>query len=410
MAIASAPGKIVLIGAYAVLKKPNISYVAAVDKRVFALAEKILEKRFVLEAPPLDVKEWGVWNDGTLELDADEDEKKKLRFLRAAVEACLKYFEWKQIEFRGIRVETWNDPAFGAGDRKTGMGSSAAAVVATIAAVFLEHGLDMEENKDAIHKLAQYANFIAQEKIGSGIDVAGACYGSIAYSRYSDEIMGHSFQEMMGNEWDQRSEPLQMPKGMRLAMAYTGKSANTRDLVKKVDAFEKKKEQAFLLLMEALNAENDKAMLWLKKMGDLSRKSAQKYGEVAAFFDGRGSAPEVAMYEEEMTAFREFKHAFAKGRQLTKQLGVESKAGIESDEASALIEESEERGAFVCTMPGAGGGDSLAALCLSEESKKKLMAFWSQNGLHLLDITFSGKGMQEETMDTWEKRVGETGE
>ena len=36
--IASAPGKIMWIGGYAVLEQPNVSYNTGVDKRVFASA------------------------------------------------------------------------------------------------------------------------------------------------------------------------------------------------------------------------------------------------------------------------------------------------------------------------------------------------------------------------------------
>lgn len=403
MAVCSAPGKTLLLGAYAVLQKPNISFVCAVDARVWARAEKLMEKRVVLEAPPVDAKAWGTWQDNSLALDSTPEEEKKLSFLKASVEAALEYLEYRKVAFRGVRVETYNDEAFSIGDKKTGMGSSAASVVAAVASVLAEHGLQLKDNLAAVHKLAQLANYRAQAKVGSGFDVASACYGSVAYSRFSPETLEHSFAEMMESDWDFRLEKMRLPKGMRLLAGFTGKSANTREFVKKVHAFDEKHHQEHALLMEELNGENEKAVLWLKKISDLSRKEAEKYERLSRFFEGKAAAPEVAMLEEELTAFREFKHAFENGRRLAKQLGEKAGIAIEGDEATALIGESEKNGAFVCKLPGAGGGDSIAALCLSKEAEKKLKAFWQEKGVRLLEVTAADEGAKEESEEAWDK-------
>ena len=73
-----------------------------------------------------------------------------------------------------------------------------------------------------------------------------------------------------------------------------------------------------------------------------------------------------------------------------------SGASIESDEMTALIQESERNGAFACKLPGAGGGDSIAALCLGKAEKRKLEAFWEGKGMKILQLSEAEDGVREE--------------
>ncbi len=148
----------------------------------------------------------------------------------------------------------------------------------------------------------------------------------------------------------------------------------------------------------------------LKKMADVSKKDAATYALVSRFFQGQAAAPEVAMHEQEVTAFREFRHAFENGRKLVKKLGEMANAEIEGDPATALIEESEKNGAFACKLPGAGGGDSIGALCLSKESKKKLAAFWQEKGVQLLEVNISDAGARTQTLQDWQQVTQADGE
>ncbi len=253
IAVASAPGKILWLGAYAVLQKPNVAYVSTVDARVWAHCETLLEKKIVLEAPPVEAKAWGHWTGFVLQMESSEEEEKKLRFLKAGAETALQFLAYKQVPLRGLRVETFNEAAFGQGDRKTGLGSSAACIVAVVAAILEAHGFPLEENRETVHKLSQWANYKAQNKTGSGFDVAAAVYGSIVYSRFSPETLEGEFERMLETSWDYRLEKMALPKGMQALVGFTGKSANTRDFVKKIYNFYRKQQQEYALFMESSN-------------------------------------------------------------------------------------------------------------------------------------------------------------
>ena len=88
----------------------------------------------------------------------------------------------------------------------------------------------------------------------------------------------------------------------------------------------------------------------------------------------------------------QFRDAFNKGRILTKQLGVLSQVSIEDDDLTRLIEESVLNGACVAKLPGAGGRDSIAALCLDRDDQK-LIGFWnSKKSISVLNIKVINQG------------------
>jgi phosphomevalonate kinase len=62
---------------------------------------------------------------------------------------------------------------------KTGLGSSAGAIVVTVGAVIRQ--FLGEAHKNIINALSQIANLAAQNKIGSNFDISTAVYGSHLY-------------------------------------------------------------------------------------------------------------------------------------------------------------------------------------------------------------------------------------
>ncbi|KAJ1678594.1 phosphomevalonate kinase, partial [Spiromyces aspiralis] len=76
---------------------------------------------------------------------------------------------------------------------KTGLGSSAAMVTSLVAALLQHFGLVGKGNpafdKQLIHNLAQYCHCLAQGKIGSGFDISAAVFGSHTYRRFSPKFI-----------------------------------------------------------------------------------------------------------------------------------------------------------------------------------------------------------------------------
>ena len=247
-AVCSAPGKILWLGAYSVLYAPNVAFVTAVDARSHAQATKRSDGKILFEARSLSVSAEGGYRKGRIEWRVGADGK-KLAFAQAAIEASAKFIGLKGTKFSGVSLTTWNDEQFGDGGKKTGLGSSAASTVAMVAAILAEYGFATEKNVDSVHKLAQLAHSRAQGGVGSGFDVAAACYGTVAYSRFSPEIAAAAekdFRSAAESPWDCQIRQARLPPGFEIAAAFTGRPAPTVSLSKKVLALDKDSIHLFI--------------------------------------------------------------------------------------------------------------------------------------------------------------------
>lgn len=351
------------------LERPNISYVTAVNAYVNVNVSEISGGNIELNAPQLGMQGKGTIasNSGSISVDAS----KELLLLKTAVEVALKYVLALGIKPKGISVNTKTDEQFSYNIAKgkiakSGLGSSAALVVASIDAILKMHNVDPSKD-DCLHKLAQFAHSAATGKVGSGFDIAAATYGSIFYTRYSPEIIKslpqeYSNEDLLGlvkKKWDYSIGRFGLPSPFMLSFAnFLGEAMITPKAVGSVLDFKAKQPEEYVDLIKRINSENIKAVDSLRKI---------KNGD--------------------QSAMASFKDAFDEGRTLTKQLGIKSNVGIEPDDCTNLIGQSKKNGAFVAKLPGAGGKDAISALSVSKTKHDKLGNFWSQNkGLKILNI------------------------
>ncbi len=362
----SAPGKILWIGGYSVLERPNVSFVTGVDKRVFATIEKS-------DGVSLISKQFGYELEGTIGANGEitlTGEDGGAKFVKAACQSSCAYLAHKGKPVSGFELKTVSDGAFGV-EVKAGLGSSAAVTVASVGAVLALHGYGVETNRELVHKLSQYSHYVAQGKVGSGFDIAAAAVGASSYVRYSPAfVTEHPFPASIGEEWDFEVRHVPVPPQFCVAAASLGKSASTSEMVKKVNAWKAAQPEAYARLMAEYNGANIRTIAALEKLSsDFNRFNLE-----------------------------DFRAWFGQGRLQKKTLGEKSGTDIESDGYTALIEESEKNGAFVACLPGAGGGDSIAAFCLGKKKKEELKAFWAGYGLKVLDVGISNDGVRMEPL------------
>lgn len=197
-AAASAPGKALLCGEYAVLEGAP-AVVAAVDRRVIVrwTDDEVTmppEARATLERAQRATRPV----DGALDVDAT---------------------------------------ALRRGDVKLGVGSSAAAAAASAAAVFASHDYDVEdvEVRRRIFACALEGHATVAPQ-GSGVDVAASTFGG--FLRYRKGVA---------------SPPsLRIPRDLRISLVWTGHAARTSDLVARVGAFGRAQPTQYRALLEAL--------------------------------------------------------------------------------------------------------------------------------------------------------------
>ncbi len=370
---AKAPGKILWIGGYSVLERPNISFVNAVDAYVTATAADRHDASVKLNAPQLGISFSG-------KIDGERfrgNIPAELVLMKTAAEIAFRYSMEMGAKTTGLDITTNSDSPFaystsGGKIVKSGLGSSAAVTVATVGSVLKLFGIDGDPN-GALHKLSQAAHSIATGKVGSGFDIAAAVYGTILYTRYSPSILntfpkdytGMDLAELVKRDWDYSIRKFTLPRELKLVFANFGDSMITTKALGSVSEFKIKDPKTYSRLMKEIDSANRDAINALERMEN----------------DENGAED----------AFRE---SFDIGRAATKKLGALSGVGIEPDDCTQLIEDSKKNGAFVAKLPGAGGRDAVAALCRSDSERSRLREYWNgRKELKVLELNSVEEGM-----------------
>ncbi len=381
-----APGKILWLGGYAVLEKPNMGYVTAINSYVHSKAHEIKENKISINAKGFGSIECLLNEDGGFEI---KEEYEELKLLQLALKVASMYANSLGYRAKGIYIETYNDPAISYKVEKSkqdskvvksGFGSSAAVVVSSIASVLSIYGIDTSsyEGKEVLHKLAQLAHSLGSGKIGSGFDVASAVYGSIKYERYSPSIIENfpkdynkwDIKKLIDSKWDYNIEKLEFPKIFKtIAASFAGQSTSTTSFVKAVNEFKKKNPEEYNLLINEIASYSNATIKSIEKI------------------NSEGVSEQL---------LEEFKENFDKSRIAAKKLGLAANVGIEDEEVTKIIEESKKNGAFVARTHGAGGRDSLAAICISNEKMHTLKEYWKKlEGLEVIEIRVQNNGLMQ---------------
>ncbi len=204
----SAPGKLMLLGEHAVIyDRPCL--VTTIDTRVDIVLEKIKQKKIVINAPEVGIKNY----QRRLSQPLLEKVPKGVRFL----EAVLRIFYQRYQPQLGVKISTKNGFS-----SRYGLGSSSAVSVCAAKALAELFGKKLSRRK--IFDLA-YQAVIDVQGIGSGFDVAACCYGGILYY-------------LTGGKKIEHLKTTNPP----LVVAYSGKKADTPTMVRKLA---KKREKAF---------------------------------------------------------------------------------------------------------------------------------------------------------------------
>lgn len=187
--VVEAPGKIFLIGEYAVLHQ-GTAVLAAVDR--FAVAQYLPEYSPESAVVAESVRRAGI----------------ALGELAQALPPG------------SVLVNT---SEFRHGASKLGLGSSAATAAASVAAVFEMAGLAIATQRDLLFSIADAAHRAAQGGVGSGADVAVAVHGGfIKFVRPA--------------EGDAAVAKLTAPARLRIVVFWTGQPVSTPAMIEGVDA------------------------------------------------------------------------------------------------------------------------------------------------------------------------------
>lgn len=329
--IASAPGKVMVAGEYAVLSGAS-ALVLAVDAR--ATAE--------LRDPSADGA------DRSPGLGAGSPAAPTL-----PPEVLLSKKEAERILSAPTMELTLDTRALREGDRKLGLGSSAAGAVAAAAAVFASRGLDVAASRERIFRAA-LAGHHAVAPHGSGADVAAAAFGGLhRYRREGDDV---------------QIEARAMPSALRTLLVWTGTPVRTSELVDRVRA-----------LAARDRAGHDGAIGGIREAATALDRAIAR--------DAAGAILEATRaHHDAMRA-----------------LGEKAGAPIVTGSLARLAEIARDFGG-AAKPSGAGGGDVAIVFVPVGTDDAALAAELAQNDLRLLSIPLGAEGARAEPVQTGEQR------
>ncbi len=177
-------------------------------------------------------------------------------------------FITKEVRAAGLARIPWFDAtALRAQDRKLGLGSSAAILVASLAADKLERegNLDNETLAKSIFPVALKAHAIAQP-LGSGIDVVASCFGGTRLAKKCGGSVAH--------------RSIELPAAMFIEIWVAPNSCSTRDMLHKLHDFRRNHTQCYSgrILEQSEAAERAVNAAKLKDAGALvSALTAQRF-------------------------------------------------------------------------------------------------------------------------------------
>lgn len=357
--VASAPGKLVLAGEYAVLEPGEPSVVIAVDRRLHARLAPSDAFTFGSESLGMSQQsasyEQGAWSVAA-------GPAPRLHFARAAVNTTLSY-----LRERAVAITPFSLALEGSLENpdglKYGFGSSAAVTVAIVGGLLASFGVSPDTT--LVFKLAAIAHHGAQAS-GSALDVAAATFGgALRYVAFDPSWLRerlarpHDLKELVEAEWPWLGiETLDWPEGLILGVGWTGKPASTAHLVKAVsETSARRTPQYARFLIEARQATN--ALI-------------------------------QALVEAKVPSAIE---ALKVSRRALGVLQAASGVVIETDLLASFADAAEAAGG-AGKSSGAGGGDCGVALFSNEEALARAETAWAAAGVEPLDVRLTPAGLQ----------------
>jgi phosphomevalonate kinase len=341
MTEAHAPGKLVIVGEYAVLHGAS-ALAVAVDARARIQVSPLSAETGQLLTGPAPPASFRWWCDGTLRWEGSPPgaHGRPLESVLAALAAAGELSAAQELPTCRIVIgseEFHSGP--GAGPvTKLGLGSSAAVTVALTGALLrvferqVPHARLLELCLDAHRRL--------QGGLGSGIDVVASLSGGVIAREAGGGLL-----------------PVPWPRHLGLLAIWTGAGASTTDLLRRYEAWQQHAPAAFAAQLERMQAIAQLALQsW--RAADLPRllQAIEAYDEALLQLD---AAAGIGIYTPVHRRLRELAR----------------------------------RHELVYKPSGAGGGDFGIALGTDQAALDRLQGDCAAEGLMVLDLPLCARGL-----------------
>jgi diphosphomevalonate decarboxylase len=355
--VASAPGKLVLLGEYAVLEGAPALAIAA-NRRARVQLHPLPGDRCEVTSPEIDVTSVGLYLDehGLPDWRGNSEAARNLSQLDQIIRG-LAHEGVRMRHDRAFRLRLDTSTFFGQvpGRRlKLGLGSSAALTVALAAALVLYAGRGaLSADRGAwLERLVQLHRNL-QGGHGSGVDVAASLLGGVILYQLADGA-------------HPAPSEVRWPEGLHTLYVWSGRPASTPDLLARLSAWRMEHATEYRRRMEELGA------IAYAGADGVRQKQATAVLDAAKHY--------VAALEE---------------------LGQASGVDIVSAEHARIARLARKCGALYKPC-GAGGGDIGVALALEPECLRRLRVAVTENGFGCppIAVDHTGLKLEQREMET----------
>lgn len=371
---ATAPGKLYVLGEYAVVEPGHRAVLVAVDRyvRVEAVARERdglfcssaagaqgpLGWRHRATDAPLDAS-------GEHLIEVEEDSSGFYRYLAAATRTVERLRAERGLPSRHYALSVASALDDAVSGAKFGLGSSAAVTVAAVGAVAAFYG--MELSPEQVYRLAMLATVQVTAATSGGDLAASALGGWVLYASpdrtwlLEQLAAGSRIEDLLRTDWPGLlldgvvgSGPASETMPVQLRVGWTGRPADTPELVGRMRS----------------------------RAGIPADLLARSEAAVQCFLDAaRGGQPETVG------------EAVAASRSFLADLAAQRGSVIETPELAELVRRSAAHG-WWGKSSGAGGGDCGIALARTGADARALEESWEQAGIRPLGLDVSATGLQ----------------
>jgi phosphomevalonate kinase len=340
------PGKLILLGEYAVLEHAP-ALVTAIDRHCVVKISPLYNSTFQIRTGNLNLPEVQF----TLDSDGDAHfrtpmsikTEKQLQF----VLSMLKYVTQRKGKIPGASIEIDTAPFYHkTTGHKFGLGSSAALTVSLLSAL-MEYMNKHIEQED-LYKEAFLAHRHAQGKLGSGTDIAASATGGVMSYK-----MPESIEKLNG-----QVKPHSWPEDLHMITIWAGYSASTRSFVNNVNEFRDNQPGKY-----------DSIMQTMMELSEDGSKAFSK-GDTDAF----------------LNIVEDFKNQ-------EYLLGQKSDTEIISDVHQEIFRMVKSVGGTY-KPSGAGGGDIGVAFCKDSSTAERIRQVISESMFDVMDLKMNPTGTE----------------
>jgi phosphomevalonate kinase len=350
------PGKLLLLGEYAILEPGSQALVLAVN-RYLTLEVHTAERGFTVQTDLFPDQDFVSSGPGQ---PLRSVTGQALPFVEQALTVACAWLQTQELTPEPLQLQLSSE--LQQDGVKLGLGSSAATTLAVIAGVLMAHDIDClsPAGRLRLFKLAALAHSGGQQGAGSGADLAGCLYGSVTcYRRFDPRWLQspRALPALINSEWPLLGlEKLPWPDALGVLVGWSGAPAMTVDYLTEFEYVRQEQPEALARFLFSANATT------------AAGRAALCKGDLAALTQA------VGQY-----------------RRLLNELSAYFLEPIETPALHHLIETAAAQG-LGAKSSGAGGGDCALAVG-SASALTELALAWRGQGLQPLELTLDSQGL-----------------